>query len=117
VKELELPLPEVFEIGRPGMGGCAFATHSMSYMVRNVVRPSPPWQWKCAQVVQYGGLRWGAVLRSLRRVAGAVRQVGAEPTMFESILSDVRSEIEQGVAFALAAPFPKPKQVTEHVYA
>ena len=35
----------------------------------------------------------------------------------ESILGDVKSEIEQGVAFALAAPFPKPKQVTEDVYA
>jgi hypothetical protein len=35
---------------------------------------------------------------------------------FEGILSDVKSEIEQGVAFALA-PFPKPKLVTEDVYA
>ena len=46
-----------------------------------------------------------------------VRQVGAEPTVVESILSDVKSEIDQGVAFALAAPFPKPKLVTEDVYA
>jgi hypothetical protein len=42
--------------------------------------------------------------------------VGAEPTLFESILRDVKSEIEQGVAFALA-PFPKPKLVTEDRYA
>jgi TPP-dependent pyruvate/acetoin dehydrogenase alpha subunit len=35
----------------------------------------------------------------------------------ERILSDVKSEIEQGVAFALASPSPKPNQITDDVYA
>ncbi len=36
---------------------------------------------------------------------------------FDRILSDVKTEIEKGVAFALAAPYPGPEQVTEDVYA
>ena len=36
---------------------------------------------------------------------------------FERILSDVKTEIEKGVAFALAAPYPPPEQVDEDVYA
>jgi pyruvate dehydrogenase E1 component alpha subunit len=36
---------------------------------------------------------------------------------FERILADVKSEIEKGVEYALAAPFPKPEQVDEDVYA
>jgi pyruvate dehydrogenase E1 component alpha subunit len=36
---------------------------------------------------------------------------------FDRILGDVKTEIEQGVAFALAAPYPGPEQVTEDVYA
>jgi hypothetical protein len=37
--------------------------------------------------------------------------------LFESILSDVKSEIEQGVAFTLAALSPKRKLVTDDMYA
>jgi pyruvate dehydrogenase E1 component alpha subunit len=36
---------------------------------------------------------------------------------FDRILSDVKTEIEKGVEFALAAPYPGPEQVTEDVYA
>jgi TPP-dependent pyruvate/acetoin dehydrogenase alpha subunit len=36
---------------------------------------------------------------------------------FDRILADVKSEVEKGVEFALAAPFPKPEQVDEDVYA
>ncbi len=36
---------------------------------------------------------------------------------FDRILSDVKTEIEKGVAFALDAPYPAPEQVTEDVYA
>jgi len=41
----------------------------------------------------------------------------AEQEVFDRILVDVKSEIEKGVQFALDAPFPKPEQVTEDVYA
>jgi pyruvate dehydrogenase E1 component alpha subunit len=37
--------------------------------------------------------------------------------VFERIESDVRSEIDGGVQFALAAPYPEPSQVDEDVYA
>jgi pyruvate dehydrogenase E1 component alpha subunit len=40
-----------------------------------------------------------------------------EGDVFERIESDVRVEIETGVQFALAAPYPDPNQVDEDVYA
>jgi len=36
---------------------------------------------------------------------------------FERILADVKGEIDRGVAYALAAPYPAPEQVAEDVYA
>jgi pyruvate dehydrogenase E1 component alpha subunit len=36
---------------------------------------------------------------------------------FERIAADVKTEIEKGVEFALAAPYPPPEQVDEDVYA
>jgi len=36
---------------------------------------------------------------------------------FDRIVADVKGEIEKGVAYALAAPYPAPAQVTEDVYA
>jgi pyruvate dehydrogenase E1 component alpha subunit len=36
---------------------------------------------------------------------------------FDRILADVKTEIEKGVEYALAAPFPAPEQVDEDVYA
>jgi TPP-dependent pyruvate/acetoin dehydrogenase alpha subunit len=36
---------------------------------------------------------------------------------FERIVADVKAEIEKGVEFALAAPYPPPEQVDEDVYA
>jgi pyruvate dehydrogenase E1 component alpha subunit len=36
---------------------------------------------------------------------------------FERIVSDVKTEIEKGVEFALAAPYPAATQVDEDVYA
>ena len=41
----------------------------------------------------------------------------AEQSVFDRILADVKTEIESGVQFALAAPFPAPGQVDEDVYA
>ncbi|MBI1735844.1 MAG: thiamine pyrophosphate-dependent dehydrogenase E1 component subunit alpha [Candidatus Rokubacteria bacterium] len=37
--------------------------------------------------------------------------------VFERILTDVKAEIDTGVQFALAAPYPDPRQVDEDVYA
>jgi TPP-dependent pyruvate/acetoin dehydrogenase alpha subunit len=41
----------------------------------------------------------------------------AEQSVFDRIQADVKTEIESGVQFALAAPFPAPGQVDEDVYA
>jgi pyruvate dehydrogenase E1 component alpha subunit len=35
---------------------------------------------------------------------------------FDRILADVKTEVEKGVEYALAAPYPAPEQVTEDVY-
>ena len=37
--------------------------------------------------------------------------------VFERILTDVKTEIEKGVEFAMNAPFPSPDQVDQDVYA
>ena len=41
----------------------------------------------------------------------------AEQSVFDRIQADVKTEIESGVQFALAAPYPAPGQVDEDVYA
>ena len=46
-----------------------------------------------------------------------MKQGLAEQAVFDRIQADVKGEIEKGVQYALDAPFPKPEQVTEDVYA
>jgi pyruvate dehydrogenase E1 component alpha subunit len=41
----------------------------------------------------------------------------ADASVFERIQTDVKTEIDSGVAYALAAPYPDPSQVDEDVYA
>jgi pyruvate dehydrogenase E1 component alpha subunit len=41
----------------------------------------------------------------------------ADDTIFDQIESEVRSEIEAAVKFALNAPYPDPAEVNDHVYA
>jgi TPP-dependent pyruvate/acetoin dehydrogenase alpha subunit len=41
----------------------------------------------------------------------------AEQDVFDRIQTDVKREIESGVQYALAAPFPDARQVDEDVYA
>jgi len=41
----------------------------------------------------------------------------AEPERFEHIHSEVQSEMEAGVKFALAAPYPRPEEVEQDVWA
>ena len=50
-------------------------------------------------------------------VARLTAQKLVEADVFERILSDVKTEIEKGVAFAMAASYPGPEQVTQDVYA
>jgi TPP-dependent pyruvate/acetoin dehydrogenase alpha subunit len=41
----------------------------------------------------------------------------ADQDVFDRIQTDVKAEIDAGVQFALAAPYPDPRQVDEDVYA
>jgi pyruvate dehydrogenase E1 component alpha subunit len=54
-------------------------------------------------------------LQTLAARLVAQRLVDADT--FDRIVADVKTEVEKGVAFALAAPYPKPEQVDEDVYA
>src|SRR5213593_2781182 len=41
----------------------------------------------------------------------------ADEGVFERIVSDVKAEVDSGVQFALAAPYPEASEVDQHVYA
>ena len=41
----------------------------------------------------------------------------ADAQVFERIATDVKAEVDAGVQYALAAPYPSPGQVDEDVYA
>ena len=41
----------------------------------------------------------------------------ADESVFERIRADVQAEIDSGVQFALAAPYPEVSEVDEDVYA
>ena len=41
----------------------------------------------------------------------------ADASVFERIQTDVKTEIDSGVQYALAAPYPDPSEVDEDVYA
>jgi pyruvate dehydrogenase E1 component alpha subunit len=53
-----------------------------------------------------------ALLAGRLTAAGAVR-----PDQLEALDEEVRTMVAEGVAFALAAPFPELSEVTEDVYA
>ena len=52
----------------------------------------------------------------LRTLAARLKGLVDEGT-FERIETDVKAEIDTGVQYALAAPYPDAKQVDEDVYA
>jgi len=52
----------------------------------------------------------------LLTLAGRLKGLVDDGTL-ERIQSDVKVEIEHGVEYALAAPYPAPSQVNEDVYA
>jgi len=46
-----------------------------------------------------------------------IQEGGADAAAFDRIEEEVRTEIHEGVKFALDAPYPSPEEVTMHVYA
>jgi pyruvate dehydrogenase E1 component alpha subunit len=63
-------------------------------------------------------LDWQTQRDPLKVLAGWLSGQGlADAGMFAQIESDVRSEVEAAVAYALDAPFPAPDEVRRHVYA
>jgi pyruvate dehydrogenase E1 component alpha subunit len=61
---------------------------------------------------------WMTGRDALRTLAGRLTAQGlAEAAVFERIEADVKAEIDSGVQYALAAPYPAPSQVDEDVYA
>ena len=46
-----------------------------------------------------------------------IEQKLAEPQIFEQIEKDTRHDVEAAVQFALNAPYPKPEEVDQHVFA
>jgi len=46
-----------------------------------------------------------------------VSEAGVEPAVLDRAEEEVRTEVQQGVAFALEAPYPAAAEVTMHVYA
>jgi TPP-dependent pyruvate/acetoin dehydrogenase alpha subunit len=62
--------------------------------------------------------RWAAEHDPLKTLADAlVAEGAADAAAFDRIEEEVRTEIQQGVKFALEAPYPAPEEVTEDVYA
>jgi pyruvate dehydrogenase E1 component alpha subunit len=54
----------------------------------------------------------------LQTLAGRLTGQGlVDAGVFERILTDVKGEIDGGVQFALAAPYPEANQVDQDVYA
>ena len=61
---------------------------------------------------------WGEQRDPLKTLAEALIAGGqADATVFERIEEEVRTEIGDGVKFALDAPYPEPDEVSMHVYA
>jgi len=61
---------------------------------------------------------WMSEHDPLQTLAGRLTADGlADESVFERILTDVKAEIDTGVQYALAAPYPAASQVDEDVYA
>ncbi len=61
---------------------------------------------------------WGEERDPLRLLAQSLIDQGkADAAAFERVDEEVRTEIAEGVKFALEAPYPEPDEVTMHVYA
>ena len=61
---------------------------------------------------------WGEERDPLKILAESLTAEGkADATVFERLDEEVRTEVTDGVKFALDAPYPEPDEVTMHVYA
>jgi pyruvate dehydrogenase E1 component alpha subunit len=62
--------------------------------------------------------RWAEDRDPLKILAGSLASEGAvDATALDRLEEEVRTEISDGVRFALEAPYPGPEEVTMHVYA
>jgi pyruvate dehydrogenase E1 component alpha subunit len=62
--------------------------------------------------------KWMSEHDPLQTLAGhLIAQKVVDQAVFDRILGDVKTEIDNGVAFALGAPYPAPEQVDQDVYA
>jgi pyruvate dehydrogenase E1 component alpha subunit len=62
-------------------------------------------------------LLWKTERDPLKLLSGwLIENQMADAGIFEQIESQVSSEVESAVAFALNAPFPAPEEVSKHVY-
>jgi pyruvate dehydrogenase E1 component alpha subunit len=62
--------------------------------------------------------RWADDRDPLKILAGSLASEGAvDATALDRLEEEVRTEISEGVRFALEAPYPGPEEVTMHVYA
>jgi pyruvate dehydrogenase E1 component alpha subunit len=62
--------------------------------------------------------RWADERDPLKILAGSLASEGAaDATALDRLEEEVRTEISEGVRFALEAPYPGPEEVTMHVYA
>ena len=61
---------------------------------------------------------WTEERDPLRTLASTlIASGGADATVFDRIEEELRTEIQEGVSFALEAPYPEPDEVTTDVYA
>jgi len=60
---------------------------------------------------------WRTDRDPIGRLEGWLREQGVSDDQLHKVADEVKETIEAGLAEALAAPFPDPSEVDEHVYA
>ncbi len=60
--------------------------------------------------------RWARERDPVQILAAWLQERGVRPDQLERVEEELRTEVAEGVAFALAAPYPGPEEVTMHVY-
>jgi TPP-dependent pyruvate/acetoin dehydrogenase alpha subunit len=62
-------------------------------------------------------LQWSSQRDPIELLAGRLREQGVTDEALEQIRADAQREIDEGVEFALAAPYPPESEVDQHVFA
>jgi TPP-dependent pyruvate/acetoin dehydrogenase alpha subunit len=62
-------------------------------------------------------LEWSSTRDPIALLAGRLREDGVADETLEQIRTEVQGEIDAGVEFALAAPYPDESEVDQHVFA